>query len=108
MSREESTNRTNRGAYREKIFKKVYDKKMSVPSGLILRTDHINFNEPRIADSEVCVDDINGEEVILSGEIEADDFYVNWGADFTPDEARELASALYEAANVAETWNNDK
>lgn len=95
-----------RSEYRKKLFRKVYDREATGRTGMILSTDYIHIEDVADEESTVRVDDIGDGEVHLATLMESGHLFANFGTDLTPDDARELASALYEAANVAETWED--
>lgn len=90
--------------YRSQLFGKVYDREVTARTGMILRTDHIYIEDAADEEATVRVDDIGDGEVHLTTLMESGHLWANFGTDLTPDQARLLASTLYEAANVAETW----
>ena len=110
MSNERPADEDHRGydkpmsEYREQVFKKVYDREITTQTGLLLETSYIHIEEVEDLESTVRVDDIGRGEVHLTTEAEVSDCWFNTGTNLSPDQARELAGALYEAANVAETW----
>lgn len=97
---------TTRSEYRQQLFRKVYDREVTARTGMILRTDHIYIEDAADEEGTVRVDDIGDGEVHLTTVMEYGHLWANFGTDLTPEQARELASALYEAANVAETWED--
>jgi hypothetical protein len=100
----ETSSNVNRSEYRQQLFQKVYDREVTARTGMILRTDHIYIEDAADEEGTVRVDDISDGQVHLTTLMESGHLWANFGTDLTPGQARELASALYEAANVAETW----
>ena len=104
---EDCHSEANMSEYRTKLMEKVYDREITTRTGFIMNTEFVHIEHESDLDSTVRVDDIGDGEVHLSTDVDTDSLSVSVGSDLTPEQARELASALYEAANVAETWGDE-
>ena len=92
--------------YGKQVREKVYDREVRTHTGLTLSTPYVHIEHAVDEDSGIRVDDIHDGKVNLATFGDAGDCEFSIGTRLTPDQARELASALYEAANVSETWED--
>jgi len=90
--------------YRQKVSEKVYDREIEARSGLSLTTPYIYLEDVSAPDVCTRVEDVHDGTVNMVTFGGPDNAEFSVGTRLTADQARELASALYEAANVAETW----
>ena len=88
---------------RDVIMGKVYDREIETCSALFLSSALVHV-ESDVPESTVRVDDIRDGEIFVHVGGENDDYQYGAGFDLTPEQAREFAQTLYNAAEVATAY----
>lgn len=88
---------------RDVIREQVYDRRLTVRSGLHLSSALVHV-ESDVPESTVRVDDIHNGQIFVHVGGETDDYEYGAGFDLTSEQARELAQTLYNAAEVATAY----